>query len=98
MPLMTSETIGSNPVNSLVKKACDSFGLEAISFRSSKGAQATPTEKMVIPTVKIFLHALEPSCSLYRKPGVIIFHDSVYSWRGSSIMSEGLNLLHQMVS
>lgn len=55
MPLMTSETIGSNPVNSLVKKACDSFGLEAISLRSSRGAQATPTEKMVIPTMEIFL-------------------------------------------
>lgn len=52
MPLITSETIGSNPVNSLVKNACDSFGLEAISFRSSRGAQATPTEKMVIPTMK----------------------------------------------
>lgn len=54
MPLMTSETIGSNPVNSLVKKAWDSLGLEAISFRSSRGAQATPTEKMVIPKVEIF--------------------------------------------
>lgn len=53
MPLMTSETIGSSPVNSLVKKACDSFGLEAISFRSSRGAQATPTEKMVIPAMEI---------------------------------------------
>lgn len=55
MPLMISETIGSNPVNSLVKKACDSLGLEAMSFRSSRGAQATPTEKMVIPTMEIFL-------------------------------------------
>lgn len=61
MPLMTSETIGSNPVNSLVKKACDSFGFEAISFRSSRGAQATPTEKMVIPTMEIFLSELKPS-------------------------------------
>ena len=63
MPLITSETIGSNPVNSLVKKACDSFGLEAISFRSSRGAQATPTEKMVIPTMEIFLSELKPSYS-----------------------------------
>jgi hypothetical protein len=54
MPLMTSETIGSNPVNSLVKKACDSLGLEAISLRSSSGAQATPTEKMVIPKGETF--------------------------------------------
>lgn len=59
MPLMTSETIGSNPVNSLVKKACDSLGLEAISLRSSRGAQATPTEKMVIPTMEIFLSELK---------------------------------------
>ena len=63
MPLITSETIGSNPVNSLVKKACDSFGLEAISFRSSRGAQATPTEKMVIPTMEVFLSELKPSYS-----------------------------------
>ena len=54
MPLMTSETIGSNPVNSLVKKACDSLGLEAISLRSSSGAQVTPTEKMVIPKGETF--------------------------------------------
>lgn len=63
MPLMTSETIGSNPVNSLVKKACDSFGLEAMSFRSSRGAQATPTEKMVIPTMEV-LSKLKPSFGL----------------------------------
>lgn len=81
MPLMTSETIGSNPVNSLVKKACDSFGLEAISFRSSKGAQATPTEKMVIPTMKIFLSELKPSSRLYIKSGVNIFHELVNSYR-----------------
>lgn len=60
MPLMTSETIGSSPVNSLVKKACDSFGLEAMSFRSSRGAQATPTEKMVIPAMEIFFNELKP--------------------------------------
>ena len=63
MPLITSETIGSNPVNSLVKKAWDSFGLEAISFRSSRGAQATPTEKMVIPTMEVFLSELKQSYS-----------------------------------
>lgn len=95
---MTSETIGSNPVNSLVKKACDSFGLEAISFRSSKGAQATPTEKMVIPTMKIFLSELKPSSSLYIKSGVNIFHELLNSNRKNSlVMSEELNLLHQMV-
>lgn len=52
MPLITSGTICSNPVNSLVKKVWDSLGSEAMSFRSSRGAQATPTEKTVIPTVR----------------------------------------------
>lgn len=75
---MTSETIGSNPVNSLVKKACDSFGLEAISFRSSRGAQATPTEKMVIPTMET-LSELKRSSSLYIKLRAKIFHILAHS-------------------
>lgn len=75
---MTSETIGSNPVNSLVKKACDSFGLEAISFRSSRGAQATPTEKMVIPTMET-LSELKRSSSLYIKLHAKIFHILAHS-------------------
>lgn len=86
---MTSETIGSNPVNSLVKKACDSFGLEAISLRSSRGAQATPTEKMVIPTMEIFLRECKPK---FQFTYIIthIFHILRHSCR---VMSEKLNPL-----
>lgn len=76
MPLITSETIGSNPVNSLVKKACDSFGLEAISFRSSRGAQATPTEKMVIPAMEVFLNELK-SGPAYIKNDVHMFFSCI---------------------
>lgn len=98
MPLMTSETIGSNPVNSLVKKTCDSFGLEAISFRSSRGAQATPTEKMVIPTIEVFLSQLKPSSSLCIKLRVYIFHPLVHSCRQNClVMPEELNPLYQIV-
>lgn len=42
-------TICSSPVNSLVKKVCVSLGSDAISFKSSSGAQAMPTENMLIP-------------------------------------------------
>lgn len=70
---MTSETIGSNPVNSLVKKACDSFGLEAMSFRSSRGAHATPTEKMVIPAMEIFLNELKPVPAYIKKDVYICY-------------------------
>lgn len=97
MPLMTSETIGSNPVNSLVKKACASFGLEAISFRSSRGAQATPTEKMVIPTMEIFLSELKPSSSLHIKLRIYIFHTLVHSCRKNCLVMSELNLLYQIV-
>ena len=66
MPLITSETIGSNPVNSLVKKACDSFGLEAISFRSSRGAQATILSSTYPEPVRAG-----------RSPGMIIFIETL---------------------
>lgn len=42
-------TNSSRPVNSLVKKVWLSFGCDDIALRSSIGAQATPTEKMVMP-------------------------------------------------
>lgn len=87
MPLMTSGTSASNPVNSFVKKECSSFGLEAISFRSSRGAQATPTEKMVIPTTEIFLSELKPSSSLHTH----IFHTLVHSCRENCLVMSELN-------
>lgn len=39
----------SRPLNSRVKKTCVSLGSDAMAFRSSIGAQATPTVNTVIP-------------------------------------------------
>lgn len=97
MPLMTSGTSASNPVNSFVKKECSSFGLEAISFRSSRGAQATPTEKMVIPTTEIFLSELKPSSSLHIRLRIHIFHALVHSCRENCLVMSELNPLYQIV-
>lgn len=49
MALTILGTTCSSPVNSFVKKVCVSFGSDAISFKSSSGAQAMPTENMLIP-------------------------------------------------
>lgn len=43
-------TNSARPVNSLVKKVWLSFGSDDIALRSSRGAQATPTEYMVMPS------------------------------------------------
>lgn len=97
MPLMTSGTSASNPVNSFVKKECSSFGLEAISFRSSRGAQATPTEKTVIPTTGIFLSELKPSSSLHIRLLIHIFHTLIHSCRENCLVMSELNPLYQIV-
>ena len=49
MPRTSGGTKSARPVNSLVKKVWLSFGSDAIALRSSRGAQATPTENMVMP-------------------------------------------------
>lgn len=49
MPRTSGGTKSARPVNSLVKKVWPSFGSDAIALRSSRGAQATPTENMVMP-------------------------------------------------
>ncbi|TNN87396.1 hypothetical protein EYF80_002597 [Liparis tanakae] len=49
MPRTTRGANSARPVNSRVKKMWFSFGSDAIAFRSTMGAQDTPTEYMVMP-------------------------------------------------
>lgn len=49
MDRTTSGMKSKRPVNSRVNRVWRSFGSDDIALRSSKGAQATPTEKMVMP-------------------------------------------------
>lgn len=51
MPRTSSGINSTRLVNSLEKKVWLSFGCEDMALRSSRGAHAMPTEKMVIPVI-----------------------------------------------